>query len=88
MFLSEGTKLPDRRPLLSLPMLAYSQCLSWQTGRGLVIVMVVILVVGGIQMLMRGVLGEYLWQALDESGRRPRCLIATTTDVPSDTVQR
>lgn len=43
--------------------------------------MVVILVVGGIQMLMMGVLGEYLWRALDESRRRPRYLIEATTDV-------
>jgi glycosyltransferase involved in cell wall biosynthesis len=34
--------------------------------------MVVILVVGGMQMLMMGILGEYLWRALDESRRRPR----------------
>ncbi len=43
--------------------------------------MVVVLVVGGIQMLMMGVLGEYLWRALDESRRRPRYLVEATTDV-------
>ena len=37
--------------------------------------MVVVLVIGGIQMLMMGVLGEYLWRALDEARRRPRYLI-------------
>ena len=37
--------------------------------------MVVVLVVGGLQMLMMGILGEYLWRALDESRRRPRYLI-------------
>jgi len=37
--------------------------------------MVVVLVLGGIQMLMMGVLGEYLWRALDEARRRPRYLI-------------
>ena len=37
--------------------------------------MVVVLVVGGIQMLMMGILGEYLWRALDESRRRPKYLI-------------
>jgi len=41
--------------------------------------MVVVLVIGGIQMLMMGVLGEYLWRTLDESRRRPRFLIETTT---------
>jgi polyisoprenyl-phosphate glycosyltransferase len=54
--------------------------------------MVVVLVVGGIQMLMMGVLGEYLWRALDESRRRPRYLIEATTEkhtaLRADTVQR
>jgi glycosyltransferase involved in cell wall biosynthesis len=33
--------------------------------------MVVILVLGGIQMTMLGVLGEYLWRTLEEARRRP-----------------
>ncbi|GAB4549223.1 MAG: glycosyltransferase family 2 protein [Anaerolineae bacterium] len=37
--------------------------------------MVVVLVIGGIQMIMMGVLGEYLWRALDEARRRPRYII-------------
>jgi len=37
--------------------------------------MVVILVVCGIQMLMLGVLGEYLWRALDEARSRPPFVI-------------
>ncbi len=41
--------------------------------------MVVVLVVGGIQMLMMGILGEYLWRALDESRHRPRYIIERTT---------
>jgi polyisoprenyl-phosphate glycosyltransferase len=40
---------------------------------------VVVLLVGGIQMVMMGVLGEYLWRALDESRRRPRYIIEATT---------
>jgi dolichol-phosphate mannosyltransferase len=43
--------------------------------------MIVVLVVGGIQMIMMGVLGEYLWRALDESRRRPRYLIEDVTPV-------
>ena len=42
--------------------------------------MVVVLVIGGIQMLMMGVLGEYLWRALDESRHRPKYLIEATTE--------
>jgi glycosyltransferase involved in cell wall biosynthesis len=34
--------------------------------------MVVVLVLGGFQMVMLGILGEYLWRALDESRGRPR----------------
>lgn len=36
---------------------------------------IVVLVIGGIQMIMMGVLGEYIWRSLDESRRRPRYLI-------------
>jgi glycosyltransferase involved in cell wall biosynthesis len=37
--------------------------------------MVVVLVVGGVQMLMIGSLGEYMWRNLDETRRRPRFVI-------------
>jgi dolichol-phosphate mannosyltransferase len=37
--------------------------------------MIVVLILGGMQMLMMGVLGEYLWSALDESRRRPRYIV-------------
>jgi len=42
--------------------------------------MVVVLVVGGIQMIMMGVLGEYLWRALDEARRRPRYIVEAVLD--------
>ena len=37
--------------------------------------MVVVLVLGGIQMIMLGVLGEYLWRTLEEARRRPRYFV-------------
>lgn len=40
--------------------------------------MVVLLVVSGMQMLMMGVLGEYLWRSLNEARRRPRYIIGET----------
>jgi dolichol-phosphate mannosyltransferase len=40
---------------------------------------VVVLVVGGIQMIMLGVLGEYLWRALDEARHRPLYVIEAMT---------
>ena len=46
--------------------------------------MVAVLVIGGMQMLMMGILGEYLWRTLDESRRRPRFLIEETTERDSE----
>ena len=43
--------------------------------------MVVVLLIGGMQMVMFGVLGEYLWRTLEETRRRPRYLIEATTPV-------
>jgi dolichol-phosphate mannosyltransferase len=45
--------------------------------------MVVVLVVGGIQMVMMGVLGEYLWRALDEARRRPRYILEAVLEAES-----
>lgn len=42
-------------------------------------IMVAIFVLGGIQMIMLGIIGEYLWRNLDESRRRPLYLIESTT---------
>lgn len=49
-------------------------------GEGWSSLMMVLLIVGGMQMLMLGVLGEYLWRALDESRRRPLFLIEADTN--------
>lgn len=38
-------------------------------------IMVAVLVLGGVQMTMLGVIGEYLWRTLEESRRRPRFFI-------------
>jgi chromate transport protein ChrA len=40
--------------------------------------MVVVLTMGGLQMAMLGVLGEYVWRNLDEARRRPRYSIQCT----------
>ena len=42
-------------------------------------VMLAILLLGGLQMIMLGVLGEYLWRALDEIRQRPRVLVEDQT---------
>ncbi len=45
-------------------------------------VMVVVLLLAGFQMVMLGVLGEYVWRALDEARRRPRYLIERSIPTP------
>jgi polyisoprenyl-phosphate glycosyltransferase len=49
--------------------------------------MVIVLFLGGGQMFMLGVLGEYIWRGLDESRRRPRYLIERMTGaaIPNET---
>jgi polyisoprenyl-phosphate glycosyltransferase len=53
------------------------------TGRvhnpGWASLMIVVLVLGGFQMAMLGVLGEYLWRAYDEGRGRPRYVIEAST---------
>lgn len=49
--------------------------LRGRTPEGWAALMVVVLVVGGMQMLMMGILGEYIWRAFEEAKRRPRYLI-------------
>jgi len=41
-------------------------------------VMLTVLVLGGVQLVMIGVLGEYLWRALDEARARPLYIIERT----------
>ena len=42
--------------------------------------MVVILILGGLQMIMFGIVGEYLWRNLEESRKRPLYFIEKSTD--------
>lgn len=58
----------------------FVHALGGRPVQGWASLMVVVLVVGGIQMLMMGVLGEYVWRALDETRRRPRYLIEESTE--------
>ncbi len=43
--------------------------------------MVVLLIVSGTQMVMLGILGEYLWRTLDQSRRRPLFLVAESIGI-------
>jgi polyisoprenyl-phosphate glycosyltransferase len=53
---------------------------------GSLLILAGILVVGGLNLLMLGIVGEYLWRALDESRRRPPYVIERRFDrVPTIT---
>ena len=41
--------------------------------------MVINLILGGLQLIMLGILGEYLWRNLDEARSRPQFLIESDT---------
>ena len=45
--------------------------------------MIVVLIAAGVQMLILGIIGEYMWRSLDETRRRPRFIIEKI--VQSDT---
>ncbi|MDP2996345.1 MAG: glycosyltransferase family 2 protein [Bryobacterales bacterium] len=64
----------------------YSAWLVARTLRGHALqgwaaLMAVVLILGGMQMIMIGILGEYLWSALAESRRRPRYLIEESVGI-------
>jgi polyisoprenyl-phosphate glycosyltransferase len=42
--------------------------------------MVVVLVFGGVQMIMLGVIGEYLWRTLEQARKRPMYFIESSSD--------
>jgi len=44
---------------------------------------VVVLVLGGVQMMMLGVLGEYLWRTLEAARRRPIYFLEETSEADS-----
>ncbi|MEW5720162.1 MAG: glycosyltransferase family 2 protein [Chloroflexota bacterium] len=46
--------------------------------------MVVLLLVSGVQLVMLGILGEYVWRNLDEARRRPLYLIGETIGLNDD----
>ena len=46
--------------------------------------MVAVLVLGGVQMMMLGILGEYLWRTLEAARRRPLYFVEERSDPKSD----
>ena len=59
--------------------------------QGWATLMIVVLLMGGFQMIMMGTLGEYLWRTYDESRGRPRYVIEKNTlldNTPDDSSQK
>ncbi|MCI0469387.1 MAG: glycosyltransferase family 2 protein [Nitrospirae bacterium] len=54
----------------------FNRLFFYETIEGWTSLMVVLLVVSGVQMLMFGILGEYLWRNFDESRKRPPFIIS------------
>jgi polyisoprenyl-phosphate glycosyltransferase len=47
-------------------------------------IMVVVLFLGGIQLITLGILGEYIWRGVDESRKRPLFLISEKLNFPEE----
>jgi dolichol-phosphate mannosyltransferase len=60
----------------------FVNALQGSPPQGWTSLMIAVLVIGGVQMIMLGILGEYLWAALDEIRRRPRFLVDAIVGEP------
>jgi dolichol-phosphate mannosyltransferase len=58
----------------------FLKLLSGKQIQGWASIMVVVLIIGGVQMIMLGVIGEYLWRNLEESRKKPLFLIEDQSD--------
>jgi dolichol-phosphate mannosyltransferase len=70
--------------LCALAGLLYSLLIFFSALRGHPVegwasLMIVVLLMGGVQMMMMGMLGEYLWRTYDETRARPRYVIEKNT---------
>jgi dolichol-phosphate mannosyltransferase len=59
-----------------------ANAIAGRTPPGWASLMAVVVVLGGLQLSMMGVLGEYLWRALEESRRRPPYWLEASTVYP------
>lgn len=50
--------------------------------------MIVVLIAAGMQMLILGIIGEYLWRNLDETRRRPRFIIEKIIEHKKEQMQK
>ena len=60
---------------ISALLLVYDKLVHGSNVAGWTFLMVVVLVLAGVQMIMLGIIGEYMWRNLDESRKRPLYII-------------
>jgi len=48
--------------------------------QGFTALMIVVLVTSGVQLLILGILGEYLWRTLDATRHRPPFIVAEVVE--------
>jgi dolichol-phosphate mannosyltransferase len=70
--------------LMYAVVLIFARLVYGFNAQGWTSLMVVLLLVSGAQMLMLGVLGEYVWRNLDETRKRPRFIVETITKGDTD----
>ncbi len=58
----------------------YDKFVNKNLIQGIAALIVIILFMGGIQLIMLGIFGEYLWRILDETRKRPTFIIDTYLD--------
>jgi glycosyltransferase involved in cell wall biosynthesis len=68
-------------------LLVIYNALTGERPEGWSSLMVAVMVIGGLQMLMLGILGEYVWRALDEARKRPRYTIEAATHEMIDAIE-
>ena len=69
-------RVRDTLGLVYALVLIVRSLLGVDTPSGWPTVLVVLLVLGGLQLSVVGVIGEYLWRAVEESRQRPLFVLA------------
>ncbi|MFH1292182.1 MAG: glycosyltransferase family 2 protein [bacterium] len=68
---------------ISAVIIAIERIIFGQPVQGWTSLMIVVLILGGLQMIMMGIIGEYLWRTYDETRKRPLYVVAETINLQS-----
>ncbi|MCL4416057.1 MAG: glycosyltransferase family 2 protein [Actinobacteria bacterium] len=62
----------------------YSRIFNHHFIEGWALVLIAVFILGGVQMLILGILGEYIWRTFDESRHRPRYIIENMINITNN----